>query len=193
MTRTVQLTPDWANQTVAVLATGPSLTPALAEAARAQAHRVIVVNAACALAPWADALVAMDAHWPPAWQAFQGIRITGVDQPDLDAWYIGPRWERVQLAPGHVIEVRNSGLTAVRVAAAMGATTILLGGYDQGDWRHFDDAPAAEGDASAYIGVAEGLQAIVAELRGCGVIVEQLAAPAAEAPVAPSRKRGSRV
>ena len=51
---------QWAGDTCCILATGPSLTPAQAEYAKGKA-RVIAVNDAWRLAPWADILYACDA------------------------------------------------------------------------------------------------------------------------------------
>lgn len=117
MTTTWKITPDWQGQTVAVLASGPNMSQEVADALRE--HRRIVVNHTHRLAPDADMLVAMDAHWPQEFRDFAGLRVTGVMDDDLDALYIGPRWERVQIAPGHEIEIHDSGLTAVRISAAV--------------------------------------------------------------------------
>ena len=51
---------QWAGDTCCILATGPSLTPDQAEYAKGKA-RVIAVNDAWRLAPWADILYACDA------------------------------------------------------------------------------------------------------------------------------------
>ena len=116
MTTTWKITPDWQGQTVAVLASGPNMSQEVADALRE--HRRIVVNFTHRLAPDADMLVALDGNWPQELRDFAGLRVTGVLDDDLDALYIGPRWERVQMAPGHEIEVHNSGLTAIRIAAS---------------------------------------------------------------------------
>ena len=58
----------WEGQTVAVLASGPSLTPALAQ--RLRVHRTIAVNHAHRLAPWADMLLALDGGWPDELRQF---------------------------------------------------------------------------------------------------------------------------
>ena len=174
MTTTWKITPDWQGQTVAVLASGPNMSQEVADALRK--HRRIVVNFTHRLAPNADMLVAMDGNWPQELRDFAGLRVTGVQDDDLDALYIGPRWERVQIAPGHEIEVHNSGLTAVRIAAQMGASRIILAGFAPETPGHWYD-----NQQDAYTGVAQGLAAIEAELTARGVIVEHYTAAPAKA------------
>lgn len=175
----------WPGYTVAVLASGPSLTQALADRLRKEADRVIAVNAAHRLAPWADVLVALDGNWPADYRTFEGMRITGVADDDLNALYIGPRFEIIRLAEGHTIEVANSGLTAVRLAAQMGAATIILAGFDwpAREGHFYDDAP------DVYPGNVEGLAAIVAELQAAGVTV-RAATPTVAVPTAPHAHTG---
>lgn len=166
MTTTWKITPDWQGETVAVLASGPNMSQEVADALRE--HRRIVVNHTHKLAPDADMLVAMDGNWPQEWRDFAGLRVTGVQDDDLDALYIGPRWERVKLAANHEIEIHNSGLTAIRIAAEMGAARIILAGFapdTPGHW--YDDVQ------EAYTGAPQGLAAIEAELTARGVIVER--------------------
>lgn len=180
MTTPWQITPEWAGETVAVIGCGPSLTPEVAESMKEL--RTIVVNHAHRLAPWADILLALDGNWPAEWRDFAGRRVTGIDDPDLDALYIGPRWETVTLAPGHVVEIRNSGLTAIRLAAALGARRILLAGFEPEEDRRFYDDEVDTGDrpmaGDPYLGVPQGLAQITAQLAAQGVSVERAAAPA---------------
>lgn len=159
MTTAWQPQGQWKGATVAVLASGPSMSAELAQSLRE--HRTIVVNFACRAAPWADMLVALDGNWPQELREFAGMRVTGVADEDLDALYVGHRSERIMLTPSHQIEVRNSGLMAVRIAAEMGAARIMLAGFDPGE------APPGE-----YPGLAEGLRAITSELQARGLVVE---------------------
>lgn len=148
----------WAGHTVSIIARGPSMTRELAT--WLGQWRTIVVNRALPFAPWADMLVRLDAQWSSECRAFAGMRVTGIEDPALDALYIGHRWERVTVDGGQ-IEIRSSGLAAVQLAAEMGADRILLGGFE----------PEA---SPAYVGVAEGLRAIVAQLQVQGVHVEHV-------------------
>lgn len=166
MTTPWTITPQWTGQTVAVIACGPGLTAEAVEQLRK--HRTIVVNEAHRLAPWADMLVAMDGNWPPAWREFNGLRVCGVQDQDIDALHAGPFWERIGS-----MEFRNSGLAAVRIAAALGASRIILAGFSpETPGRFYDD----EVDTGQYAGVAEGLRQITAELTARGIVVEEFKA-----------------
>ena len=173
MTTPWQPNNEWAGATVAVLGSGPSMSAEVVEALRE--HRTIAVNDAHRLAPGADMLVALDGNWPPAQREFAGMRVTGVADDELDALYCGPMYERVTLGPNHQIEIRNSGLAAVRIAAGMGAARIILAGFEPDRPGHFYDD---EVDTGGYLGLAEGLAALIAELQARGIAVEKYAPPA---------------
>lgn len=170
MTIPWKITPIWGGLTVAVLASGPSMNQAVADQLRK--HKCIVVNHTYRLAPWADMMVALDANLP-LWDGakdFRGMRVCGVDCDKIDALYAGQMHERVKLGPVHTIEILNSGLAAIRIAAAMGVGRIILAGFDP------DRAPTGK-----YVGLAQGLDALIAELRASGVSVERFV-PAADVP-----------
>jgi hypothetical protein len=118
----------------AVLATGPSMSQAVADAVRGRC-RVIAVSDAYKLAPWADALVSSDRAW---WRhhkpEFAGRKLSGVpvDCVGIDGI------ERVE----GTVSGSNSGLIALKVAVSMGATRVLLLGYDMGGAHFFGDHPA---------------------------------------------------
>jgi hypothetical protein len=110
--------------TFAVLATGPSLTQEQVDAVR---HlRVVAVSDAYRLAPWAEALVSQDAKW---WRfhrpEFAGLKFCGAWEPP----------EGVQPVKGLPTGC-NSGVLGIRVARLLGATRILLLGFD-GHGSHF--------------------------------------------------------
>jgi hypothetical protein len=168
MTTIWQPSGEWAGKTVAVLASGPSMSADVAKALRK--HKTIAVNFAVRAAPWADMLVALDGNWPQELRDFAGIRVTGVADDTLDARYIGMVSETLILAEGHVINIRNSGLAAIRVAAGMGASKIILAGFDPEKRGHFYDD---EVDTGVYIGVAIGLERIITEMTARGIVVER--------------------
>lgn len=106
----------------AVLATGPSMSQAVADRVRDRCS-VVAVSDSYRLAPWADALAATDAAWwrahPKALQ-FEGRRfgilqsfqnVHGVESLNIDT-------------------STNSGLLAVMVAVKLGAKRVLLCGLD---------------------------------------------------------------
>lgn len=170
MTTPWTITPEWKGLSVAVLASGPSMSQKLAESLRKQCDKVIAVNDSHVLAPWADMLVNLDADWPADYLTFKGRRVTGVADDALDALYIGPRYETVTIARNHVIEVCNSGVTAVRIASLMGAARIVLAGFDYPHRTgHFYDD---EVDTGQYLGVPEAIAALVDQLRAGRVVVE---------------------
>lgn len=66
----------WPGETVAILAGGPSLTADQVDYVRGKA-RVIAINNAYRLAPWADALYACDGEWWDSYRPeFAGLKIT---------------------------------------------------------------------------------------------------------------------
>lgn len=101
----------------AVLATGPSMSLALADTVRGRC-KVVAVSDAINLAPWADALVSSDAKWWRVKQpAFTGPRFCLLEFPDV---------EQVRDLPMG----SNSGLLGIHIAVRMGATKVLLLGVD---------------------------------------------------------------
>lgn len=118
--------------TFAVLATGPSLTPAQVAAVRGLP--VVAVSDAFRLAPWALAMASQDRKWwqhnPDALQfagrKFSTRKIEGVEQ----------------LLGSPLRTSSNSGLLAVDVARFLGATRVLLLGVDLHGTHYFGPHPA---------------------------------------------------
>lgn len=138
--------PMWEGRTVAILASGPSMSPAVA-AAVAHLPR-IAVNTTCRLAPDADVIYAADAQW---WDAHP----SAVELPGVKV--------SIEVSPGHRIKplpdaVRvlrntgrrgfdpdpsalrthgNSGAQAVQIAVHARAGRVLLCGFDMrgGHWH----------------------------------------------------------
>lgn len=166
MTTPWTITKIWDGETVAVLGAGPDMTAELA--ATAKGFKTIAVNRAVKFAPWADMFVALD-PLHPFWEgrdSFEGIKICGVEC-DYDARYVGMLYETVQIAPGHIIEIRNNALAAIRLAALCGAKKILLLGFDAVRYQE------VHGHTGFY-GLVEGLAQITAELKAKGIEVEQV-------------------
>lgn len=121
--------------TWAVLATGPSMSLEVAELVRGKC-RVVAVSDAYRLAPWADALASTDEAW---WKAhpdalnFAGAKFTG-----------SPAYRPVagvQRLPNSTSGT-NSGLLGCQVAHALGATRLLLCGFDMRGDHFFGRHPA---------------------------------------------------
>jgi len=139
--------PDWHQQTCVCIGTGPSLTEeqlVMVHSYRkhgSAAMRAIAINDAglrrCLplAAPWADILYAADARW---WQfynpAFTGLRISGEEVKDVETVPLTmlARGEPMPREPGSVVSGDHSGFQALGLALTLGATRIILLGYDCG-------------------------------------------------------------
>jgi hypothetical protein len=140
----------WVGETVACIASGPSLTQADCDAVRARGWRTIVTNTTYQLAPWADALFAFDGSWWRQYrlqvdQVFKGDRLTcssagrvmGAAESLLYQTWFAP--------------FQNSGASAISLAVVAGAERIILLGYDcqktggQSHWH--GDHPSALSNA----------------------------------------------
>lgn len=117
----------------AVIATGPSLTQEQIDKVK-DTCRVIVVNDAYKLAPWAECLVAQDYEWWNhhkdayhfAGRKFSTHEIPGVDKLDRN---------------GMISNSTNSGLVAIELAKRLGATKIVMLGFDMHGTHYFGQHP----------------------------------------------------
>jgi len=169
MTTKSDITGIWTGETVYILGAGPDMIEELALTAKG--HRTIACNRAIKFAPWCDMFVALDPHHP-FWEeadnlGFKGMRILGVERDDYDALYLGMMYETVQIEPGHNIQIRNNALAAIRIAERAGAKKIVLLGFDP---ERYEEVHAHTG----FRGLKEGLDQIIAELRGKGIEVERV-------------------
>jgi len=186
---------DWEGETVAVLASGPSMSQEVANMVRAARCRVIAVNnqaipTTCdgkvlpALAPWADMLYAADVKWwmehAVAARAFPGLKVTVRtvlpfdDVHSLEQSNLAPYDSR----PTHVVSGGNSGYQAAHIAAQRGARRILLCGFDMRDVngkKHwFGDHPGKLNTEQRYsqwvnnfANLAQALKALNVSLINC--------------------------
>jgi len=145
---------SWAGQTVVCLGSGPSLTADDAAYCRGRA-KVIAVKDAVRLAPFADALYACGADYSEWWTRvgptladFAGLRYT-LD-PLASAWGAtvleATGVEGLELQPSGLRTGRNSGYQAINLAVHLGASRIVLLGYDlqrasDGTDHYFGDHP----------------------------------------------------
>lgn len=119
--------------TFSILATGPSMSQALADALRGKA-KVIAVSDAYKLAPWADAMASQDAAWwaeHPEAMRFDGRKFSGAPVDGV---------EKMEFTGG-LISGSNSGLLACHVAVMLGAKRILLCGFDMRGSHYFGPHP----------------------------------------------------
>jgi hypothetical protein len=120
--------------TFAVLGTGPSMSQELANLVRDKC-RVVAVSDAYKLAPWAEALVSNDRSWwrqHPEAMKFAGRKFAGAKLSGTE--YL--------MATGIYRAGSNSGLQGLRVAEMLGATRILLLGFDMSGTHFFGEHPA---------------------------------------------------
>lgn len=130
--------PDWSEETVVIVASGPSAAEVPIWEAEGEA-RFIAINTSWRLCPWADMLFACDYSW---WNRakgapeFKGIRAT-VDKTAAvvfpDVHLVGCRKpdDRLFLEPiGTVGWGGNSGFHCLNLAVQFGCRRIILVGFD---------------------------------------------------------------
>lgn len=143
--------PCFKGETIVCIGGGPSLTAEDVDHVRGKA-RVIAVNDAYKLAPWADVLYACDRKWW-GWHdgvpGFQGLKLT-LEAPE----YPGIRQLRNTGAEGYDPDLSclrtgsNSGYQAIHLAVHFGAARVVLLGYDMklggnGETHWFGEHPVA--------------------------------------------------
>lgn len=164
----------WPGCTVVCLGTGPSLTADDVAAVQGKA-RVIAVNDAYKLAPWADVLYAADAKW---WGWHKGVPgFTGLKfalQPGALRWPGVQMLRRgsldgLDLDP-HVVRTGfNSGYQAINVAVHLGAAKIVLLGYDMRGGHFFGKHPDRTGPPFALC--LKKFDTLVAPLASLGITI----------------------
>lgn len=122
--------------TWAILATGPSMSQAVADSVRGRC-KVVAVSDAYRLAPWADVLVSTDGAW---WRQHpQALEFAGEKYSMAPDWKPVPGVKRPESNFGTGV---NSGLLACDVAVRHGAKRLLLLGFDMGGSHFFGVHPS---------------------------------------------------
>lgn len=160
----------WAGRTVTILASGPSLTPEVAQQVRDAGLPTIVVNTSHRLAPWADLLYAADDAW---W----------LHQDNRDAMQFAGLKVSVSQVPG-VLRLRNGGVTgfdpdpqslrtggnggyqALHIAVHAGASKVLLCGYDLSGchWHGPHPSPLRRTEPDVYVRWRERFETLLPAL-----------------------------
>ncbi len=177
----VSLARLWPGETVVCMASGPSLTQADADVCRGRA-RVIVVNDAWRLAPWADALYGAG-HWFRHYKGvpeFAGLTF-GIEgnagYPKGAIVLRNTGREGLERDPSGLKTGANSGHQAIGLAVHLGARRILLLGYDcqRGATGHhfFGNHPQALNQTSdaLYLEWRRNFGTLVAPLAQLGIAV----------------------
>lgn len=194
------VTPSWSGKAVVCIATGPSLTEAqlrAVQAAReADAVRVIVVNDAYLVAPFADLLYYADEKWrrwqvggivrawpwrrftaadvSEAWAAFAGQRCSIGTKVHADTEYLRI-WQTdgISTDPAMISTGSNGGHQALNIAVLAGGNPVLLLGYDaqpSGKRKHaFGDHP--DGTEAPYDHMKRAMRTTVRPLQDLGARV----------------------
>ena len=128
--------PMWRGQTVAILASGPSMTQADANTVRDARLPTVAINTTWKLAPWADMLYAADSYWWERYKeevkVFSGLRVSacvGYRHPDL-LFLRNTGKAGFDEDPSCVRTGGNSGYQALHVALHTHARRVLLLGFD---------------------------------------------------------------
>jgi hypothetical protein len=182
---------SWEGCTAVLLATGPSLTEDDVEFVKGKA-RVVAVNDAYRLAPWADVFYASDVPW---WARHhqhlaecQGMKFT-VGQsrtpkpikglPDVqvlrNTGTLGLERDPSALRTG-----LNSGYAAINLAVHFGVSRILLLGFNMSPvngQRHFFGNHKGLNNSSDYNRFARKFESLVEPLRTLGVSVTNCTQP----------------
>lgn len=168
----------WPGERVAVLATGESLTPARVDFIRGKA-RVIAVNDAYKLAPWADVFFAADSKWwdvhYPAVGKLDGLFVGAQNStvyPRVNVMKHEPPGEQTNFDDPSVLWGNNSGAEAHHLAFHLnGGAPILSLGCDCTGSHFFGDHPPPLRNNSNYNSFARGFALVAGELAKRGVTV----------------------
>ena len=177
-----------AGAAVCIMASGPSLTRGQTDLVREAAIATIAINdvgrAPVGYAPCADILYACDSAW---WKYYDGVPNFAGDKwtqihvesdkamavkfglnavPGVDG--IGLSLDPEKLHTGH-----HSGFQALNLAVLMGATTIILLGYDMGlingERHYFGDHPAHLNRHGVFIDWIRAFADVPAQVQEIGV------------------------
>lgn len=139
----------WEGDTVAVCGCGPGLDPERAYGCGAD--HIVAVNQAVRALPDAEMLVALDAPWRTEYHDFAGIKVCGLPDPEVDGFHLGHAPEIVTLPGGGRCQLRNSGITALRLAIECGAARLVLVGFSpERAGEHFPGYEAGRASAKAH-------------------------------------------
>lgn len=164
----------WPGSTVAVLASGPSMSQEVAKQVRHLPS--VVVNNTFKLSPWSQVLYAADSEWwqnTPEALKFEGIKVT-IRTPVHGVNLIG---EAGKLGysdrTDELHTYGNSGAQAIQLAAKAGARRILLCGFDMrpGHWHKEHRHPLRTTPEPTYERWIERFTVLAAALQERGIDV----------------------
>lgn len=175
----------WPNSTIVCLGTGPSLTQDDIDFVHGEA-KVIAVNDAYRVAPWAHVLYAADHYW---WRLHEGVpTFRGMKYSIMPDGHQTPQREfhdveilrntgqdGLERDPHALRTGENSGYQAINLAVHLGASRIILLGYDlqnTGGRKHFfGDHPPSLQQHSQYATFLRHFATLPEPLAAAGVQV----------------------
>lgn len=175
----------WNGATVAIMASGASLSVEQCECVRAwrderpEKRRAIAINTTFRRAPWADVLYACDWAW---WQVYHDeVQKTFAGelwtQDDFAAKEYGLHFIRSENArglsrtPDVIHQGANSGYQAIGLAHQAGAKRIVLLGYDMRGGHWHGDHPARLNRTQNFNNWLANFVDLAADLANAGVTV----------------------
>lgn len=174
----------WPGCTVAILASGPSLTVEQCETVRvwragSPLRRAIVINTTFRRALWADMLYGCDAPW---WEIYiREVRATFSGElwtQDRKAkrdhgirWIESAPGRGLSRKPGLIHQGMNGGFQAINLAYHAGVEKMILLGYDmRGDhWHGRHPLPLTNASAPLQARWIDHFEALANDLRGTPV------------------------
>lgn len=172
--------PMWAGKTIAILASGETMTRRVVEMVREAGLPTIAINTTITLAPWATMLYAADGRWWEVNEAiarrFHGLKVCPDDQrpplPDLlflrDTGKTG-----FDPDPSSIRTGGNGAYAAIHIAAHAKAAKVLLCGVDMrgGHWHGPHPYPLRNAGEGIYQRWLPRFDTITEELKLRGVRV----------------------
>jgi hypothetical protein len=163
----------WLGAKCIVAATGPSLTPAVAERCQAAAtHRLIAVNDAYKLLPKADILYACDSAWWAHHKGCKGFAGEKWSSHDFNQGRLNDKLNTAQAYDLHLVDGvhaeaegfsfnperihygANSGFQAINLALLFGVAEVVLVGFDmravEGKQHFFGNHPRPLNNPNMY-------------------------------------------
>lgn len=174
----------WAGEPVVCIGGGPSVTQEAVDLTKGRA-RVIAINDAYLLAPWADICYFADARWwewhkeKPEFKAFQGQKVTightGLQVSDPEVFMLqNGGSDKLSERPNAIHTGSNGGYQAVNIAFLAGGNPILLIGYDMkyvGAKSHWHGGHPVKTSEGAYTSYARNFAGMLPQLAQHGVRV----------------------
>lgn len=162
----------WAGQDACVLASGPSMSQAVADLVRYSAVRTIAVNNTFQLAPWADMLYAADERWWAVHQTaalkFRGLKVS-VSVTQFTEVLVMNNTGTVGFDPNpaNLRTGGNSGYQAVHIAVHAGVRRVLLCGFDLHGkhWHAEHQHPLRNNEEGAFLRWQKRFAELAVELK----------------------------